>query len=189
MASISKECNIAQAFNYQKDDQSSVGHITSLKIADKELKADLKLTDPEDITKELDAVGAVTSAFWEGGFVEPLQLTFNVSVTNKNMLVVLLHSDMSSIAVLLEYVIWEYDPEKKQMFKCFHSNAAKLECLLQVSGNERQIYLSEEQGMEVEQPQNYQVVLSIVPEDKKQELHYAVSVSDKLVKQFGIDRA
>jgi hypothetical protein len=134
-------------------------------------------------------VGAISSCHWEGGYAEPLQFTFNVSITNKNALVVLVHSDMASILVEIDYVIWEYDPEKKQMFKCFHSNAAKLECLLQVSSNERQIYLSEEQGMEVEQPQNYQVVLSVVPEDKKQELHYAVSVSDKLVKQFGIDRA
>jgi hypothetical protein len=189
MASISKECSISQAFNYQKDDQSAIGHVAAIKIADKELKADLKLTDPEDITKKLDAVGAISSFHWEGGAAQPLQFTFNISITNKNTLAVLLHSDLSSILTVVDFVIWEYDPEQKTFFKVVHSNATKLNCLLQVEGNERQLYLSDEPGMEVEQPQNYQVVVSVVPEDKAQELHFAVSVSDKMVKQFGIERA
>ena len=40
--------SVTQGFNFDKTEQLSVGHITSLAIGTTELNADLLVTDPED---------------------------------------------------------------------------------------------------------------------------------------------
>ncbi len=53
MAQLSYNCDVSQAFNWQNDAQPIVGHVNSLKIDDKDLKTDLKVTDPEDVEKRV----------------------------------------------------------------------------------------------------------------------------------------
>ena len=47
MATIQKNLNVRQGYNFKKDIQSTVGFITALKIGDKEVKADQTVKDPQ----------------------------------------------------------------------------------------------------------------------------------------------
>lgn len=186
MAEISFNASVAQGFNFEKDAQDCVGHINSLKIGDKELKSDLTVTDPEDVSKTVKAFGILSSIYWKGGYADPVQFSCQISTDNKNIIATLVHKSMSNTEVDLAFTVYDYDPKEKKYYKCFHTNAVKLACLIYKSGGELAMTLDMEQGAEVVSPKNYQFNLGAMPQDKAQEIHLAVSVSDKLVKQFGI---
>lgn len=189
MAEISKQCSVFNGFNFRKDLQETIGHVTKLKIGDKELKADFTegIKDPET-ESDVKTVGVMSSFYWEGGYAQPLELSFQISITNKNEVATLLHTELKNIAVEVAFEVFEYDPEKKKFFKSIHTNDQALKALLQVQGSERQLYLADEQGAEVEQPLNYQVQIGVVPEEQVQEIHVAVATDHKFVKPWGVGR-
>ena len=187
MAESTYSTSLRQGFNFEKDSQELVGHITSLKIGDKEFKSDFSVTDPEDVTKAVKVFGVMTQIYWAGGYADPVELACNISTDNKNVVATLLHKSMSNTEVELGFTVYDYDPQQKKYFKCFHTNDVKLKCLVYKRGGELAMNLDMDQGMEVVSPKNYAFHLGAMPQDENQEIHLAVSVSDKFVKQFGIE--
>ena len=54
-------------------------------------------------------------------------------------------------------------------------------------GKDLDIQIQLEASPIVQEPRNYTLVIGVKPKSKAQELHYASSVSDKLVMQWGVD--
>ncbi|MGD8989362.1 MAG: hypothetical protein PVH57_14445 [Syntrophobacterales bacterium] len=187
MAVVQKDCSIFNAFNFKKELQDRVGHITQLKIGGTKLKADFTkgVKEPED-EKEVSVVGVLSDYYWEGGFVEPMQFNFVVSVANKSAVAELLHTKMKSIAAEIAFNIYEYDPEKKQFYKCVHTSDKAVKANIKVEGGERMLFLDDEANPEVQQPLNYQVQLTLVPEDEQQDIQVAFSVSKKITLPWGV---
>ncbi len=187
MAELSYSCDVSQAFNFQKDVQSMVGHINKLKVANKQLAEDIAITDPENVTGDpVKVVGVVSGMYWQGGYAEPIQFGCQVSNANKLTLAVLSHSEMSDTTVEVSYTIYDYDPDEKKYYKCFHTDGAVLKGLVEKSGGELSISIDTDQSQEVMSPKNFSFSLGVMPEDKAQEAHLAMSVSDKLVKVWGV---
>jgi hypothetical protein len=187
MAELSYSCDVSQAFNFQKDVQTPVGHINKLKIADKQMAADIAITDPEKVTGDpIKVVGVVSGMYWAGGYADGIQFGCQVSNANKLTLAVLSHSEMSNTSVRVSFTIYDYDPDEKKYYKCFHTDGAELEGLVEKSGGELAIEIDTDQSEEVMSPKNFTFNLGVMPEDKAQEAHLAMSVSDKLVKKWGI---
>ena len=100
MASHIISCSVSQGFNFAKDAQDAVGHITALKIGDKKLAADFAVTNPEDLSGDKKkVVGVVSSMFWNGGFAESIQFSCQVSNANKKDLAVLTNTELSNATV------------------------------------------------------------------------------------------
>lgn len=187
MAELSYSCDVNQGFNFAKDVQSQVGHITALKIGDKELAVDLAVTNPEELSGDkVKIVGVVSSIYWEGGFAQPMSLSCQVSLANKNLLGVLVHTALTNTLVELKYNAYEYDPQDKKYFKCFHTDDAVLKGLVNKSGGELELTIDPTESMEVVSPLNFSLNLGVMPEDLEQDVHIAFSVTDKLVKRWGV---
>jgi len=187
MAEISLSCDVSQGFNFQKDQQTPVGHINKLKVAGKELAADMAVTNPENVTGDkVKVVGVVSSLYWKGGYADPMEFSCQVSNPNKKTMSVLTHSEMANTAVEFVYTIYDYDPDEKKYYKCFHSNDAVMKGLVEKSGGKLKIYIDADQSMEVVSPKNFTMELGVMPEDLEQDTHMAMSVSDKLVKRWGV---
>jgi hypothetical protein len=187
MAELSYSCDVSQAFNFQKDVQTSVGHINKLKVSNKKLAEDIAITDPENVTGDpVKVVGVVSGMYWQGGYAEPIQFGCQVSNANKLTLAVLSHSEMSDTTVEVSFTIYDYDPDEKKYYKCFHTDGAVLKGLVEKSGGELNISIETDQSMEVMSPKNFAFALGVMPEDEAQEAHLAMSVSDKLVKVWGV---
>jgi hypothetical protein len=187
MAESTYSTSLRQGFNFEKDNQAQVGHITSLKIGDKEFKSDISVTDPEDVSKTVKIFGVMTQIYWAGGYADPVEMVGNISTDNKNVVATLLHKAMSNTEVEVGFTVYDYDPQQKKFFKCFHTNEVKLRCLVYKSGGQLAMDLDPEQSTEVVSPKNYSFRLGAMPQDEAQEIHLAVSVSDKFVKQFGVE--
>ena len=98
----------------------------------------------------------------------------------------LAHSEMSDTTVEFVFTIYDYDPDDKKYYKCFHSDGQVLKGLVQKDRGRLSIEIDTDQAEEVISPKNFTFNLGVMPEDKAQDTHYAVSISDKLVKRWGI---
>lgn len=187
MPATDKPCSIFNAYNFKRDVQDLIGHVTYLKIGETELAKDQELKIPLDDSL-LKVVGPISHFHWEGGYSQPLLFNLQLSITNKNNVAALLHTQMQSIAIAVAFNIYEYDPMDKKFFKCAHSNDANLTGIIYVQGSDRQLYLAEQPSTEVPKPLNFQLTLGVISEDTKQDIHLAVSVSQKFVKPWGVTR-
>jgi len=189
MAESSFSCSVSQGFNFEKDRQDIVGHINYLKIGDTEIKADLNVTNPEDISSTVKVVGVASSLYWNGGYADPVQFSCQVGTDNKNLLTTLQHKSLANTEVLLTFTIYEYDPKAKKFFKCFHTGDANLECLIYKSGGNLALQIDADQSMEIVSPKNFLFNLGVMPSDIDMAIQMAVSVSDKFAKKFGVEVA
>ncbi|MGD8435986.1 MAG: hypothetical protein PVI73_17830 [Syntrophobacterales bacterium] len=186
MAESSYSCSVTQGFNFEKDSQEILGHINYLKIGDTEIKADLNVTNPEDIAKTVKVVGVASGIYWNGGYADPIQFSCQVATENKNLLSTLVHKSMANTEVLLTFTIYDYDPKEKKFYKCFHTNDEKLKCLVEKSGGELAMTIDTDQSMEIVSPKNYTFSLGAMPQDEEMAIHVAVSVDGKFAKKFGV---
>lgn len=187
MPAIYKQCSIDNAFNFRRDVHERLGHVTSLKIGETEFEADFTLKEPME-EGDVGVVGVLSSFDWEGGYAQPQTFAFQVSITNKNEMMTLIHTEMKSLNVEICYNIYEYDKQEGAFFNSLHTNDAAILSLIHVVGEERQIFLEDEPSMEVPMPENYQVVLGVVPQDEQQDIQMAVDTNQKFVKPWGITR-
>jgi hypothetical protein len=186
MAESSYSCSVTQGFNFEKDAQQIVGHINYLKIGDQEIKADINVTNPEDIAKTVKVVGVASDIFWAGGYADPIQFSCQVATENKNLISTLVHKTMANTEALLTFTIYDYDPMAKKFFKCFHTNDEKLNCLINKAGGELEMEMATDESMEIVSPKNFQLNLGVMPQAEEMSLHVSVSVDGKFAKKFGV---
>ncbi|HCY83539.1 MAG TPA: hypothetical protein DHV36_00220 [Desulfobacteraceae bacterium] len=187
MAALSYDCSVEQGFNFVKDVQDIVGHITSLKIGDTELSADIGVTDPTDISGDkVSVVGVMSGVFWEGGYAHGITFDAKVSNTNQTNLAGLTLNTLDSTEVTFQFNVYKYDNANKKYYKCFHANESDLSGLVETSGGDLVLTIDTQPSMEVRNPLNFHMNLSIMPAESEQDLHVAVSDTDKFVKKWGV---
>ena len=96
---------------------------------------------------------------------------------------------MSNVEVDFKFDCYSYDPGEKKYFKNFHSNETTMKSLINGEGDDLAIRINLDQDQVVQEPRNYTLSVGLKPQPKAQELHYASSVSDKLVMQWGITKS
>ena len=180
--------SVSQGFNFEKDAQTTVGFINSLKIGDSELAADLGVTDPENISGDkVKVVGVMNSVYWPGGYNDAIQLGAQVSNANKKTIATLTHTSMSNTAIEVDFTVYEYDPAAKLYYKCFHCDGTALLGLIEKRGGALSISIDTEAGYEIPSPLNFALGLGVMPKEQAQAIHVAISNTDKFAKTWGTD--
>ena len=185
---LSYQCDVTQGFNFDKTMQSIVGHINSIKIGDTELDVDLAVTDPTDLAgAKVKVVGVVSGIGWTGGFAQGIMLSAQIGNANQKKVTLLQHADLSNTAVEFKFTIYSYDPDAKKYYKCFHANDVVLKGLVEKdSSGGLALSIDSDQSTEVMSPLNFLLDIGIMPEDTEQDIHVAVSDTDKFVKNWGV---
>ncbi len=187
MASTNLSCDISQGFNFQKDAQCLIGHLTELKIGDTDYKKDLNVTDPTKVDGDkLKVVGVISNIYWEGGHANPVLVNCRVSTDNKQGSILLQHKSLSNTEVSYAFVIYDYDPKEKKFYPCFHCDSKALKGLVAKNGGELDLAIDIDQAGDVVSPKNFNFFVGIMPSEKEQEAHYAVNVNAKFVKKWGV---
>lgn len=189
MAQLSYNCDVNQTFNFQNDVQTRVGHIISCSIGDEELESDMKVQDPENSGGDKVAVfGVVSGIYWGGGYADPIQFSCQVSNPNKVKIAQLLQgASMTNTGIKFKFNIYDYDPDAKVYYKCFHTDDNELEGLIQKTGGNLNINIEMDQNTEVVSPKNFSFNLGVMPEDKEQELTHAYSSDSPVSLQWGVE--
>ena len=181
------DLDITQAFNYAKDVQNAVGHLTKLKIGDTELSADLTFTKPtDDLTYSV--VGAIATIEWAGGHGDPMKLDLLVTTKNKQKIATLLHKELSKTDVLIQFKVYEYDPVAKVWYISFMaaSNAVLEGLLLKDSGKLDLTIPETKPNDTIKSPENWKIHIGVAPWPKQQDLQYATANGQNVVKKWGI---
>ena len=188
MAELTYDCSVEQGFNFVKDVQDLVGHITALKIGDTELSADIGVTDPTDIAGDkVSVVGVMSSVYWEGGYAHGVTFDAKVSNTNQTNLAGLTLNTLDSTAIEFQFIVYKYDNAAKKYYKCFHANESTLNGLVETSGGDLVLSIdTDPSAWKFEIPLTSILNVSIMPADEEQDLHVAVSDTDKFVKKWGV---
>ena len=181
--------DMMQGFNFRKDKMVQIGFVTSLKIGDTTLSADITCKDPENNQNDKKVVGVCSYTGWTASPTDPLNLNIQVSETAKNALDTLTKKNMSNVEIDFQFDCYHYDPSEKKYYKNFHSNDTDMKGLIYGQGDDLAIRIVLDPNTVVQEPRNYTLSLGIKPQPTQQELHYASSVSDKLVMQWGITKS
>jgi hypothetical protein len=187
-AEFGKSCDVVQGFQHRKGNQRTVGYVTRLEIAGKKLSPDFTVTIPTK-KRKTEVVGVVDSFSWRGGFRDPLNFSMHVSAANKKAVAALLHSTMRVASVEIEFAIYNYDPDAKKYFRSVHSDNVTIGGDVQRRGREYSIDIDMDASKEIKKPKNYRLTLGIMPSNKKQIIHLAMSSQSKFVKTWGISVA
>lgn len=191
MAGISLRCDVSQGFNFQKDQQTPVGHITKLKIATKAFDTKLMVQDPEKIEKgtTVPVVGVISNIRWNGGFAEPIIFTCQVNAVNRETAAILTHTKLADTSVEFAFNVYEFDAGESPpgYYPSFHSNKKEVKGLIEKSGGNLEFEIDPEPSPEIPSPRNYELYLSVMPNDgKAEEIGLAVSTKAKFVKNWGV---
>lgn len=189
MASTSFNCSVSQGFNFEPDSQNVVGHLTSLKIGDKEFAQDLEVVSPTAIKSENKekVVGVISAIFWEGGYADSISVNCQFSMANKKDALVLQRTILSNSCVAFEFIIYDYDPVDKVFYKAFYTKKTPLKGFVAKENGELTFGINMDQSMEVPSPQNFEFYLGIMPKEEQQTLHHGVSSTGKFTKVWGVN--
>ena len=186
---ISLSLDMQQGFNFRKDVMTKIGFVTSLKIGDTDLAKDFVLKDPENSSTDKKVVGVISYLEWSGSPTEQVQISVQVSEDAKNKLDTLTRKAMSNVEVQYQFDCYNYDPREKKYFKNFHANSTDMKGLINSEGKDLSIKMHLDPNGFVQNPANYTLQIGVKPQALQQDLHYASSVSDKLVMQWGVSKS
>lgn len=187
MPTFQKSLDIYQGYNYKKDKQTPVGFITALKIGDVTFKADQTCKDPMAPETDLAVVAVLSGVMWEMGITDAHYFSGQLSVYNKQQLVMLTYKDLTKVDVEYKFSVYEYDPMEKKYFKSFlPTDDATLKGILEKNGDDLNVSVSDDPSTEVQSPENYAFTTGIKPQPTAQTVTVATSFSKNLVKAWGL---
>ncbi|MDI3286925.1 hypothetical protein [Polyangium sp. 15x6] len=186
MPEFRKVLDVYQGFNYKKDKQTAVGFITSIKVGDTTLTADLTCKNPMNPTEDLAVVAVLRDILWETGVTDAVYLTGQVSATNKQNIALLIYTSMTNVLVTFQFSVYEYDPVQKEYYLCFHSNSTDMNGILEKRGDELNLSVADDASGEVQSPINFTFNTGIKPQPSAQSLQVAVGKGKNFAKLWGL---
>lgn len=178
-----------QGFNFEAGTKEKVGYITALKIGDKEYPADIKVLNPLDLEgSKLSVVGVVTNIIWYGP-ADAIEFIARVPPRSRKLAGMqayrLAGSTSPSPPIEFEFVVFDYDDEAKKHYKSFHSGSNTLQGVIDKRRGDFEFDLDPTPSEVVAFPRNFELYLSIMPDEKAQDLHVATAHDSSAVKTWG----
>ena len=185
MASNDYFCSLTQAYNFQKDSQEPVGHLTSITIGTSVLAADTTLTLPTTFATAA-VVGVISDLSWNGGYADPIHIRCNISNANQVTVSVLTNTDLSNTLVQMNFNIYNFDPVNKVYYLSCTSNLTALNGFVNKSGGNLSLSVQTENDHTVESPLNYRMYIGTMPQPTAQTINFAANNTAKYVKSWGV---
>ena len=188
MSFIDIAADIKQGFDFSKDKQTTVGFLSSLKISTVDFEKDFPLYDPVE-DADVNVVGVLQYASWSTNKTDEIDLSFQISLKNRKAIRQALMAALTSSHVEFEFRVCEYDssPDQKKYYVSFSTGDEMLHgALRDEGGGTLRIDCADTPGSEVQQPENFTLNISVVPDQKDQNVHVAVGVGANMVKQWGV---
>lgn len=187
MAEEYHDCDVANGFNFKRDVQRKLGHLKALTIGQEAIEANMEVISPETGDK-INVVGIMSFVGWEGGDAHPIQVSCQVSNSNKVLLTGLTGDTLHDTSVEFDFDVFTYDPapDQRKFYKCFHCNDEVVKGRLVKSGGKLQVTIAQEASHEVESPLNFTLDFAVNPEEIEQVLHVAHAVGANKTSRWGV---
>jgi len=186
MPEFRKILDVYQGYNYKKDKQTPVGYITSITVAGSSLSVDQTCKDPTNPTADLKCFAVLSDVLWETGVTDAVYFSGQISITNKQTLQTIIYNSLTSVEVVFQFSVYEYDPLAKKYFLCFQSNSTDMNGVLEKRGEDLNLAVADDKSTEVQSPENYAFSIGIKPQPSAQALHIATGDQKNIVKSWGL---
>ncbi|WP_437531107.1 hypothetical protein WME79_01120 [Sorangium sp. So ce726] len=186
MPEYRRSLDIYQGYNYKKDKQTPVGYLTKIKVAGTDLTVDQTCKDPTNPTTDLKCVAVLSGALWETGVTDAVYLSGQVSAPNRQTLASLIINSLTSVEVVYQFAVYDYDPVAKKYYLAFHANQTDMNGLLEKRGEDLNVSVADDAATEVQSPINYAFQIGIKPQPSAQTLHIATADQKNVVKSWGL---
>jgi hypothetical protein len=186
MPEYRRSLDIYQGYNYKKDKQTPVGFITKMKAAGTDLTADQTCKDPTNPTTDLKVVAVLSGAMWETGVTDAVYLSGQISAINRQNVATLIYNSLTSVEVVYQFSVYDYDPVAKKYYLAFHSNATDMNGLLEKRGEELNLSVADDPSTDVQSPINYSFQIGVKPQPSAQTLHIATADQKPVAKSWGL---
>ena len=188
MAEEQHSCDVVNGFNFKRDRQNALGHLKALTIGKEAIEANMEVISPET-GDMVTVVGIISEIYWEGGDAHPIQVSCQVSNSNRVLLTELTGDTLHDTGVEFDFDIFEYDPapDQRKFYKCFHTNDEVVKGRLEKDHKGKlSIEVAKEASHEVESPLNFYMKFTVNPEEIEQVLHIAHAVQSNKTSRWGV---
>ena len=185
MASNNYYCSLEQAYNFKKTEQKTVGHLVSLTIGTSEFAADHTLTNPIGYAA-VSVAGTISNWSWDGGYANPIFMDCNISTTNQTAVSVMTQTNLSNTVVVAAFNIYTFDPINKVYYLSCTTDSTALNGFIFKQGGDLSLNVDVHNDHTVMSPLNYRMSIGIMPQPTQQTINFAVSNTQKFVKQWGV---
>lgn len=173
--------SVSKGFNFKNVSQERVGYFNYLKIGDTVLSADLSLADPTNPVANIKVTGVLSAFSWEGGNWDPVHLSAQVSVANKQVLAPLMSMNLASQKVEFQFTVYAYDQASNTYYKALYDGRT-LDGKVQISGGSQVFTVNVDASTEVRSPENYALTIGIMPQSIAQTIIAASSAGQSLMR-------
>lgn len=185
-ADIKFTCDVEHGFNFQRDQQFTVGYITSLTIGPTTLRPDLSIKNPNN-GNVVQAVAVLGQISWNGGAADPLKFTAQISTANKQAVALLVHQKLSNLQVQIAFKVFAYDPQAKKYFETFvPATDTPVKGTVVMSGTPAPFTVASNPDSTVKNPANFEIALQVAPAPVAQSFRYATADSMSVMKKWGV---
>lgn len=178
--------DIYQGYNYKKDKQTPVGFITKIKLAGTDLAVDQTCKDPTNPTSDLKVVAVLSDVLWETGVTDAVYFSGQLSAPNRQSVAAIVYNSLTSVEVVFQFSVYDYDPVAKKYYLAFHSNSTDMNGILEKKGDELNVSVADDPSTEVQSPINYSFQTGIKPQPSAQVLHIATADQKPVAKSWGL---
>jgi hypothetical protein len=186
MPEYRRALDIYQGYNYKKDKQTPVGFITSMKLAGTTITADQTCKDPTNATTDLKVAAVLSDVLWQTGVTDAVYFTGQISATNRQNVALLVFNNLSSVEVVFQFAVYDYDPVAKKYYLAFHCSSTDMNGILEKRGDELNVSVGDDPSTEVQSPINYTFTVGVKPQPSAQVLHIATADQKTVAKSWGL---
>lgn len=180
--------DIPQGINFAKDNQNSFGYVTALKVGSASpggVTADLSVT-PGGQTNFPKVIGVISDVSWAGGHGDRMAFQVAISTANRQRLAAMLHKNLTDTSVELAFVVYSYDPAKRNWYVSFASSGNDtLKGLVAKDGAKLAIAVGEKNA-DVAAPELWNLSFSVMPKPMKQSINFCVGDQRCAIKTWGV---
>lgn len=186
MPNFSLSCDVDQGFNFRKDRSTPVGFLVAMTVGGKQLKADLTCKDPMNPKTDLKVVGIISAVNWGVGITDTMYFAAQISSENRQEVQMLAYLDLASIEVDFKFKVYNYDPQAKKYYQCFHASDAEVKGQLEKRGDDLNIRVADDPSTEVQSPINYALSVGIKPQPISHGITLATADQKNVIKSWGL---
>jgi len=162
-AAINFDLDLFQGFRFAETNTRPVGYITSLQIGTTSFSSDFAVRDPSK-GSQLSVVGVMEKFAWPGGGGDSKQLSFNVSLTNRNLIQNLMRDPgLAGKDVKISYVIFNYDTRRFLFFPTLKPKTFALSARFVISSGQILLNVSPNPDPVVPNPASFKALLGLQP--------------------------
>jgi hypothetical protein len=154
--------DVALGFNFQIARKVRVGYLNYLKIGDNVLKADIAAVDPTNPATSMKVVGILSDLVWDGGYSDPVHLSGQVLVVNKQLLAMPILMDIPDQKVEFQFTVYDFDSTTKAYYKALYASNT-LYGVVQRSSGSQNLFVDRDPSTKVLSPENYAFWLGVSP--------------------------